>query len=262
MNTNDEQKPYLIIPHQWREKEIILTSDHHGDWVKLKRKIDYLEIKDCIIITCGDLGVGFATRQQDDALFDALNVWFENRNILFLGIRGNHDFPARFDGSVNLSNFKLLQDYTYATIQGKRWGFIGGAISVDRCDRVKDISWWEDEKLVFQEDLIQKCDILCCHLPPWWLGPYDKNGIRYWLDKEKSINKYNHNKPLYPDFVKRDLWEECKIERQQMSEIIRLSECKQFYCGHMHCFSQIEQGGCLGRIVDILEFVEYREFIP
>lgn len=262
MNFINAQKTSLIIPDKWIHSPVITTSDHHGEWHKLKDKIYHLELKDCIIISCGDLGVGFASRQQSYALFEALDVWFANRNILFLGIRGNHDDPQYFDGSINLSNFKLIPDYTYSTIQGKRWGFVGGAISIDRCDRVKNVSYWEDEAFILREDLIQPCDVLVTHSVPWWLGPYDKQGIKYWLDKEKSTNKYNHNKPFYPDFYDKDLWEECKKERQDISELIRLSKCKQSYHGHMHLFAQVEQGGCLARIIDILEFVEYREFIP
>lgn len=263
MSPINESKQDFIFPDNWEQSPIILVGDIHGKFQTLKDKIEAINISDCVIIAVGDIGIGFGNKQQTETLIEALDVWFQNRNILFLGIAGNHDHRSGyFDGSINLSNFKLLQDYTYATIQGKRWGFVGGAISIDRCDRVKNVSYWEDEAFILREDLIQPCDVLVTHSVPWWLGPYDKQGIKYWLDKEKSTNKYNHNKPFYPDFYDKDLWEECKKERQDISELIRLSKCKQSYAGHMHLFAQVEQGGCLARIIDILEFVEYREFIP
>lgn len=251
---NEKQIP-LVLDEKWQGNPVLILGDIHGEWTKLKDKIEYNNISDCIIMGVGDQGIGFATKQQDDVLFEALNTWFENKNILFICIRGNHDFPHRFDGSVNLSNFKLLQDYTYGVINGLRWGFVGGAISVDRIKRITNVSYWEDEAFVLRKDLIQECDVLITHDAPWWLGPYDKSNIAHWIDKEKKEKKYNSK---LNHIFKGNLWEICKKERQEISDFVYFSKAKHLFCGHYHLFAQMSQDGCLGRILDILEILEFR----
>jgi hypothetical protein len=112
MNFINETGGLFVLPKKWEGFPTVLVGDIHGEFHALKQKIEYNNWRDFILIAVGDIGIGFASKEQDSALMEALSVWFENRNILFLGLRGNHDLPQAFNGSINLSNFKLLQDYT------------------------------------------------------------------------------------------------------------------------------------------------------
>jgi hypothetical protein len=44
-----------------------------------------------------------------------------------------------------LPNFKLLPDYTTLHMNGQSWLLVGGAISIDRIDRVLERTWWPGE---------------------------------------------------------------------------------------------------------------------
>ncbi len=224
-----------------------LLGDIHGNFNKLLKTIKDKSIHSCRLISVGDLGIGFNYSYQGELDgIQKLNEIFAEREIDFMAIRGNHDDPAFWgigDGSkaVNLSNFKLLPDYTALDIDDQKWLFVGGGISIDRSSRKLNLTYWHDE--VFNLDItkIVKCDVLVTHSGPSWIGPFDKNGIAYWCDRDL------------------DLWEECRKERKDHDMLTKLCQAKQLFLGHFHMFHQVEHGGCLGRILDIDEILEYRK---
>jgi hypothetical protein len=222
-----------------QSKKIILLGDHHGDWQSVLQIIDRLLIRDCLLICVGDGGEGFQEKTKQMHQFQVLNHLFEKRGITYWSIRGNHSDPQYFDGSVCLSNFELLPDYTTRTINNEKFLFIGGAISVDRLARTPEVSWWSGEGIVFKPELISECDVLITHSAPHWIGPNDKEGINWWCEKDLT------------------LWEDCVKERRIMNEIFQLAKPKFAYMGHFHqsCFVDLE--GCRARILDINEFFEH-----
>jgi predicted phosphodiesterase len=141
---------------------IYILGDIHGNWSGLFQKIRDYEIKDSTIISVGDIGIGFIPNA-----FEEKNNFFKDRNITFMGIRGNHDDPSYF-GRIAYPNFKLLPDYHTEVLNGQRFLFVGGAISIDRTgpERVSGESWWIDEVLNFNEDKIVECDVLVTHSMP------------------------------------------------------------------------------------------------
>jgi hypothetical protein len=158
-----------------------------------------------------------------------------------MSIRGNHSNPAYFDGSICYENFKLLPDYTTKTINGQKFLFVGGALSIDRKVRIMDVSYWKDEKFVYKPELVtEECDVLIIHSAPTWLGPFDKDGILSWCDKDEY------------------LWKECVQERLDISELVEKCNPQKLYCGHFHISTQMDYGGYRGRILDELELVEHR----
>lgn len=236
-----EKNNNLVLDSFWNDKPTILIGDIHGEFSSLKNKLASKNITDCILIGLGDIGMGFENKENTETLVENLNHWFKSKNLLFIGLRGNHDDPVYFDGSVNLSNFKLVPDYTYMELNGEKWGFVGGAISLDRLSRVEGVSFWKDEGFVLKEDLIQPCDILITHSAPTWIGPFDKDEIKYWTRWDT------------------ELWEDCKKERFSHDRLVNLSKPKKLYCGHFHRFAMNDMNGCTGRILDILEFYEHRK---
>lgn len=242
--TSDTQQPIYIV------------GDVHGRFDLLQQEIKRFDMRDCTIICVGDLGIGFHAPHdpyKEHRIHAQQNEWFGRRNIKFYSIRGNHDDPKFFTGETRVvyPNFELLEDYTTLELNGEKFLFIGGAISVDReaTDgrgrkyRVEGISYWKDEVLVLKPELLVPCDALITHTAPTWIGPIDKEGIR-------SIVNY--------DVVDPTLWDECMEERKTIDEIIRAVRPKMHYCGHFHCWAWCENWDCYSSILGILQFKEHR----
>jgi Icc-related predicted phosphoesterase len=220
---------------------IYLHGDNHGDWDFLFKKLEYLSISNCLLIGVGDAGVGFSIKRKQERQFELLNSSFKKRGIKYLTIRGNHDDPAYFDGSIKLSNFELIPDYTSRKINGETFLFVGGAVSVDRCYRREGVSYWPDETFVFKPELATECDVLVTHSAPTWIGPIDKSGIQGFISKDEN------------------LWEECCKERLAVEQLFNKSKPKKSYHGHFHKSYQAYSNGCGATILDINEFIEHKK---
>jgi hypothetical protein len=203
----------------------------------------------------GDLGIGFEfpyNHQEEHRTHAQMNEWFGQRNIKFYSIRGNHDDPQFFTGDTRVvyDNFELLEDYSLKEICGKRFLFIGGAISVDRKAtdphnrpyRRQGFTYWADEILVLKKELLQPCDVLITHTAPTWVGPLNKDGIR------RIVNF---------DVVDPTLWDDCMAERKIMDEIIRELRPAHHYCGHFHEYAWADNYECLSTILNIMQFKEH-----
>lgn len=222
-------------------QNIYIVGDTHGDWDVLFGRIDRADIKDCVLLHVGDIGIGFKSPDKQKREFDLLNNRFQKRNIMFKGIRGNHDDPSYFLGQYNFSHFELLPDYSYRIFNGEKFLFVGGAVSVDRRLRVPNMSWWENEEFVLRPELVEKVDVLITHSAPNWIGPSDKAGISGWCEKDPT------------------LWDECVKEREKHNELIKLCCPTKHYCGHFHVSAFTSVNGCDSRILNILEIIEHRK---
>jgi predicted phosphodiesterase len=221
-------------------KPIYIVGDIHGKWDHLFLKIKASEIRNFTLIGVGDLGVGFLDADKQARQFDYINSFFGGKGIDFIGIRGNHDDPSYFNGSIDRSNFKLLPDYTSLTLNDKEFLFVGGAVSIDRKIRKEGVSYWTDEKFVLDHSKIKRCDVLVTHSAPTWSGPFDKDGISSWCDRDET------------------LWDECLQERKDHDVLIKLCGASRHYCGHFHTFSLVDFDGCVSTILDELEIKEIR----
>lgn len=221
-------------------KPIYIVGDIHGKWDQLFLKIKASEIRDFILIGVGDLGIGFLDAEKQARQFDYINSFFDGKGVDFIGIRGNHDDPAYFDGSIDRSNFKLLADYTSLSLNDKEFLFVGGAVSIDRKIRKEGVSYWKDEKFVLDVSKIKRCDVLVTHSAPTWSGPFDRAGISGWCDRDET------------------LWDECLQERKDHDVLIKLCGASRHYCGHFHTSSSVDFDGCISTILDELEIKEIR----
>jgi Icc-related predicted phosphoesterase len=232
---------------------VYIVGDVHGRFDLLQQEIKRFDIRNCIIICVGDLGLGFHWKtdpKKEQRIHAQQNQWFGRRNIKFYSIRGNHDDPQFFTGKTRIAykNFEMIEDYTTFNINGERFLFIGGAISVDRSGnhRKEGFSYWKDEPLVFKPWLIKECDVLITHSAPTWNGPLSKDGLREFADWENCD---------------KSLWDECLQERKDISHIVRESKAKMHYCGHFHSYHWVEQCNCYSTILAILQFKEHRMLI-
>jgi len=223
---------------------VYIIGDIHGQFARLKNLVFQNNIKDCTLICVGDFGIGFKRKygaNVDDCI--VLNTFFAKRNIVFMTIRGNHDDPIFFNDAekrINLSHVKLLPDYYSETINGEKFLFVGGAVSIDRRLRENNVSYWSNEAFVLDTNRVTACDVLITHSAPSWVGPYDKSAIASWTQKDAS------------------LWEECMQERQDHNALISLCKPRKSYHGHFHCNGMAHADGCLATILNIEEIKEHR----
>jgi predicted phosphodiesterase len=220
-------------------KPIYVLGDNHGQYDKLFRKLDDFDINNCTLIHLGDGGEGFLPHKKQMRQFEHLNECFKKRVIQYLSIRGNHSDPAYFNGSINLSNFKLLPDYTYLTLNDKKFGFVGGAVSIDRRMRAEGISYWKDEKFVLDHSKIERCDVLVTHSAPSWLGEFTKQGILSWCNRDEY------------------LWRDCVKEREEIAVLYELANPHKAFIGHFHTSLTQTHNGCTAKILNELEIIEY-----
>lgn len=171
------------------EIDFVLTlGDLHGHEDVFRRNIDRWEFENAIIIQVGDFNMGYNSVDFWDTWF-TFNDFLAERNIHMYVIRGNHDNPYYFMDDpymileavrrknddrdkkwndydlterakklLNLSNLKLVPDYTILeTIKGDIL-LVGGAISVDRKDLERYTpykNWWPNEVFVYDEEKIK-----------------------------------------------------------------------------------------------------------
>jgi predicted phosphodiesterase len=239
----------------------IFLGDIHGEFVKVQRYIKRYDITDADIYQVGDLGVGFHFLKEQRQL-KILNEALVKRNIFFYAIRGNHDDPAYFlNDPFQLSNIKLLPDYTVMETNGQKILLIGGAISVDRGGRyttrqkIKDYktygneSWWHDEVFVLDEEKLKtftNIDVVVTHTSPSYCEPFMKGGVGGFV--EDLIRKYGDLE------LRGELMDERILLDKAFEILSEKNDIKFAYYGHFHNTSVTENNGIKHRLLDIDEF--------
>jgi hypothetical protein len=223
-------------------KSILFLGDNHGSWSELLFKINTKKISNSIIISVGDLGIGFHP-SQDIITCGSLNKEFKKNNINFYGIRGNHDNPSAFKGNdrICLDNFELVEDYSVFEHGSNLIQLIGGAVSIDRTGRTVGVSYWENEGVVFDRDACKKVDILVTHTAPSYCFPQQLNEMVYGWAREDAY-----------------LLEDLADERAVMDEIFKLCNPSLHLYGHFHSSWTERVNGCMSKLLDINEIWEYR----
>mgnify|MGYP000843853910 FL=1 len=241
---------------------ILVLGDIHGNFNYIKTYINRYKISDCYIIQVGDFGIGFNSYEKDMDILDSFNTFLKNAKIIMYAIRGNHDNPSFFDGSVKFSNLELVPDYTVLKLDEINILLIGGAISIDRKSRILENTsnirygiesrcYWITEKIVYNEDFIKdvrNIDVLITHTAPDWCTPDNKFGVGRFVESFADSDS--------------SLISELKEERALMSKIFNELKSnnnitKHFY-GHFHRSDTTLMGNCSHILVDINEFVELR----
>lgn len=221
---------------------IFISGDTHGthDFKKLiqlceKEKLDY---EDYIVI-CGDCGVVWdkETLKESIEIFDRLKT-----NILF--IDGNHEnFDMLNKYPIDIWNggkihkiskyiFHLLRGQVF-NILGKTFFALGGADSSDKEYREEHISWWEDERITFDdlkesyhnlEKVKYKVDYVITHTP----------STKTLNDFIKILTQCGEAIPYY--LTKKVI---ATPSSDILNEIEKKVKYKKWFCGHLHIDEKI-----------------------
>ena len=235
--------------------DTFFIGDIHGEFKSIGNWVKINNLHDCSIIFCGDFGFGFTSIQKETQDLLKSNNICKNNNVNCYAIRGNHDDPSYYNTDtpkINLSNIQTVSDYTVIKTPQHNILCVGGAISVDRANRMAmyqhEISelivkkhysiekakkkarlyWWSDEAFVFNErilDEIQKCnikiDVVATHSAPSFCQPQTN---------PKSIGW---------SMIDRDLEEDLYTERKEFTKLYEYlkkngNEITNWFYGHYH----------------------------
>lgn len=197
---------------------ISFLGDIHGvvfpifDWIYAAEKGDTL-------IQVGDAGVGMISRNN----WEDIGKVAEDRGVEIKIIRGNHDDPQPFKENLKFGSLELVPDYSYRTIEGTKFLFIGGAISIDRIWRTEGVDYWKAEGIEFNLDkILEDADIVVTHSFPDFctLSPRDFSNILWAINKD------------YP--LKNELIEERKYLTEVYKKMLETRKPKIWVGGHFH----------------------------
>lgn len=195
-------------------------GDIHGEFGAVSTFINSYCLYDCVLIVCGDVGLGFNKERYYIDTLEKLNKTCEKRNVYVLMVRGNHDDPRYFrDKFIDYSHVKAIDDYTVVETNNKNILCVGGAVSIDRTWRelqesLREIDYvryhpsaskdevyknvgrlhWKDEKpyfdIFFFEELAEsgiKIDYVATHSSPSFCELRTKEGISEWMAKDETL---------------------------------------------------------------------------
>jgi len=189
----------------------ICIGDTHGNHNLIKHRVKSLQISDTTLIHVGDFGIGFKKETEDRHDVLSLNKLLKLKNIHLYVIRGNHDNPYYFNGEWDFSNVHLMPDYSVITINGDDILLVGGAISIDRKPRLKDMQrmasqgrdielYWFDEGFKLDKDKLKNIKgvtYVITHSAPNFVPPENK------VDFGHLVNSFAADDPkLKEDLIK------------------------------------------------------------
>jgi predicted phosphodiesterase len=201
--------------------DIDIIGDTHGvnssisRWAKLGNTTNLIHV--------GDYGIGFKGMHQKTILLgDELNA--NDKNVYV--IRGNHDDPSFFDGrryGGEYGGITFVKDGTVAEWQNRKILFNGGAISIDRYDRINEISYWEGEGFKPVE-CNEEIDYLITHSSFSEVTSFpllSQMIIGFSQEDQDLVSDLNEEQILIKD------WVDNLIEKQK-------KKIKYWYYGHFH----------------------------
>lgn len=199
------------------------VGDIHGEFKSIGNWVKRNELHDCNLIFCGDFGLGFSSVQHEKSQLKKSNQICSDNNVMCYIIRGNHDDPSYYNNDeekLNMSNIKPIHDYTIIKTQKFNILCIGGAISVDRANRIASyrhevlelitkrhytsekayskakLYWWEDEKFIYKQDIIDEIkksniniDIVATHNAPHFCQPTTNEKANGWFIVDRELEK-------------------------------------------------------------------------
>lgn len=208
----------MLIFHT-KKTSLCFVGDIHGDLSGIQGLMKRTEFMDTAYIFCGDCGFGFNKPTYYTQVLNKVRKTAEQFNNECYFLRGNHDDPSYYDGkTINKDGFYAIPDYTVICTPSHNILCIGGAVSIDRTNRlgvygktVMDYMryhkcsveiaeqncqkvYWENELPYYDEaqlDQIKeegiKIDVVATHTCPSFCYPTDKNGIEFWLDNDPKL---------------------------------------------------------------------------
>jgi predicted phosphodiesterase len=242
---------------------LLFLGDTHGEnmgipYLLKQCKVDIQEYK--AIVHVGDFGIGFSSTVRDEIRkLDILNQRLKENNITLYIVRGNHDDPSWFKSpTYEWTHITFVPDHTLLTINLKdtdrpiKIYCHGGAISVDRSNKMIDVNYWPEEEFICPspEQLLEiptDLDIIVTHTRPLGVEPsvYNTAVMNYCSNDDKLDN---------------DLIKEQKDMKRMFESIRKRNNVRNnivHYFGHFH-WSKRERIGDIAHVtLAIKELSEY-----
>jgi predicted phosphodiesterase len=223
---------------------LFFMGDIHGDFGAILRFVIIQDIRNAHIIQVGDFGLGFMEDDAERKLLARLNRILQERTIYLYAIRGNHDKPSCFLGHESrLPHITFLPDYTVLTLLGKNILCVGGALSIDRCNREQDFNYWLDEPFILDEEKLatyKDIDIVVTHNAPDLVPPFGMKEVNH---------EYFRRDPL----LRTDLVQE-RLNLTKMFRILKQNPSNKlsyWFYGHFHAHIQTEVEGTSFVLLDL-----------
>lgn len=229
--------------------DLYLCGDIHGEFPKLVSRLNDFGIKNSAIVILGDCGFGFENPGHYSHIYQKkLKKKLDKQNNIILCIRGNHDDPRFFDDPEfipDIPRIKTLPSNTILKIKGYSILCIGGAISIDRKDRIDENSkikpehpkcYWPEEKINYINDIENiecRVDIVLSHTAPISFDP-----------------------PLLRDSkMDEALWEDILESRNYLEKINSRIKPRRWFFGHFHRSLSSSTGNTIWRCLDCHEII-------
>ena len=261
-------KPYVLTYKE--AHSLVICGDIHGDFVPLVYEICVrFRMRDTLVIVAGDCGFGFEKPGAYDNVFRRIEKRLAQNNCWIVMVRGNHDDPAYFeektDGKtpIHHARWQTVPDYTIIQTCGRTVLCVGGAISVDRQIRLREMErhpdkqyYWQDEVPKYDAEALDavrdaglKVDIVVTHTAPSFCEYQSKQGLATWAQEDPT------------------LLDECDAERAAMDKILAHLKrdghpLERWYYGHFHNSWHSEMDGVWFKMLDIMELLEIPRITP
>ena len=226
---------------------IDIIGDTHGSNRPISRWAELGDTENLIHV--GDFGVGFkGSMPKISQLAQELNDFSKNVYV----IRGNHDDPSFFDGRMYggyHGGIHFLRDGTIADWNGEKILFNGGAISIDRAQRINEIDIWEDEGFKPFKKIETEIDYLVTHSSFPEVTSFPIKG-------EMVVTFAKYDQDLISDLEKESQsiknWVDSLIENQE-------KKIKTWHYGHFHKSHQSNYNGIKCTCLNIEEIRPFDE---
>jgi DNA repair exonuclease SbcCD nuclease subunit len=160
---------------------IYVTGDIHGQFNSLLYILENGDYSGSSVFIAGDIGLGFHEFDHDLETLGSVEKRLKKIDVHFYLVRGNHDIPgywSRTNKPRALNNFPHIHfvvDYKVVELEGHKIACVGGATSVDRYQRTRNIDWWEQECVIDYKYLtkIKGIDTVITHAAPIFCPPGD-----------------------------------------------------------------------------------------
>lgn len=218
-----------------KNNPVAVLGDIHSKLSIIGHYIERLKLSHYTIIQVGDFGYGFSSNQ-----FALLDELLKINHIQLIVLRGNHDnyynhFPklGKPEYSRKLSNIIFLKDFDVLEWNDKKILCIGGAICIDRVDRVDGSSYWKQESINYDKI---KFDTEPDTFQRYMLDQYTKNiDMVISHTAPKVLHSYLKLHSLderfkFDDKLKYDL----DMESEFLDKMLYTINPKKWICGHFH----------------------------
>jgi len=249
----------------------VVIGDTHGNHRLISHRVKALQLTDMTLLHVGDFGIGFKDESEERADLRKLDNVLVEKNCQLYVIRGNHDNPSYFDGkwSDTFKNIHMVPDYTIVNINGDDVLMAGGAISVDRGPRKKDMLlyarqgihkelYWYDEAFILDEEKLKEIKgvrYVVTHTCPGFCSPVNS-----------FANEHMSHGGLVEHFVIEGddkLKDDCNKERNDLTKMYEILKENNFiqkwFYGHFHCSNAEYHDETDFVTVNIDQFYEVRQ---